>query len=555
MQVEEEDDEKKEKPKEKAPKAKKETKAKKDAVTPSTPEKRRPGRPLGSKNKVKTGEKAEKRDKSDKPKAKTAKRKKSEDKVEEPQEDVEEPSAEEVDSETTEATPLTKDEIKAKVASRKTPSKKKVVVDEAGSKPTSASAKASSKTSSKSKPSAPATKPEIDSKRKKEIELIVPRKSVKSSDIREMTEEASKKKLDRKRSKPESKYTGTYKVGDLGAYVDKLTQLQANESSKSNDELIQLLTQLFQEKKIYQSDAIKSRLPNIVSVLRKTTNPTVSKTASAIRKHLKKILTFDSETTDTTAPTKKQKVEEASVQKVEKTDPIKKQAGEDSSTQAAPNAKDDAKDAAVNEDDAKQPKESDTKITEDDKLADAATPVKAVEPEAVVAQKPDKAEIEVAKPEVTSVDKDPETPPKAEKASKQPEPAVLEEADEGKSSPVEGTPVVKTESSSAKDPSADTKAPTASVKVDTLKKTVVVETKKEIAPVSEVTKLKEEPPSSTDSPRFSPAAEGEGKSSGPCLDRNREVFIEMLSKALEANGPSHLDLAKEIEVCCLRHCC
>lgn len=409
------------------------------------------------------------------------------------------------------------------------------------------SAKSSTKMSYKSKTSTPATKPEFDSKRKKEIELVVPRKSVKSSDIREMTEEASKKQLDRKRSKPESMYTGSYKVGDLGAYVNKLTQLQGSESSKSNDELIQLLTQLFEEKNIYQSDAVKAGLPGIISVLRKTTNPTVSKTASAIRKHLMKILTYDSERSDAPVPMKKLKVEERAVpvtkEKVEEAALVPNLTVEKSTSQAVL----EAKDMKANNDDAKQLKDPEPKVA-DEKSAEETNLVKATEQQTVIAHTSEKVEIEGAKAEPPLADNERETSPTTAKASKLPEPAASEKVTESKISPVGETPVVKPKSQSIKEPSVKTAVPIALKSEKPKRKTVNVEPKQDIATVAEVTKLKQDSTSPTESPRFSPAVEGEGKSVGPCLDRNREVFVEMLSKTLEADGPTHFELAKEIEV-------
>ncbi|CAI5708801.1 unnamed protein product [Peronospora destructor] len=103
-------------------------------------------------------------------------------------------TTQEEDEDATEST-LSKEEIKAKVASRKTPKKKEIddSVNAAG-----VSVKKAPKVIAKhGKVNSSA---EIDSKRKKEIELVVPHKTVKSADIREMTEEAARKKLSGPRS-------------------------------------------------------------------------------------------------------------------------------------------------------------------------------------------------------------------------------------------------------------------------------------------------------------------------------------------------------------------
>jgi hypothetical protein len=193
---------------------------------------------------------------------------------------------------------LSKDEIKAKVASRKTPSRKKVDgVDAGAKKTTKAQAKANSKASSTS------TKGDIDTKRKKEIELVVPHKSVKSADIREATEQAAMRGSGDK-VKGRSKDKVAYKVGDLAVFASKMTRLQAKESAKNNDELVGMLGQLLKEKSIDRADVERSGLAAIIAVLRKNSNPTVASTASAVRKHMILILTYDT-TADNKAPSKK----------------------------------------------------------------------------------------------------------------------------------------------------------------------------------------------------------------------------------------------------------
>ena len=65
----------------------------------------------------------------------------------------------------------------------------------------------------------------------------MPRKSVKSSDIREMTEESAKKKVT-------SKEKFAYAVGPLRAFADHLTQLHADGLA---DDIIVQLAKLFEE--------------------------------------------------------------------------------------------------------------------------------------------------------------------------------------------------------------------------------------------------------------------------------------------------------------------
>lgn len=297
----------------KAPKPAKESKQ-----DEATPEKRR-GRPPGSKSKNKIPKAAAER--------KTKKSKKGGDddevdadddnqddaKKDGEEEEVDEPSQESVEEgdEAPVTHSLSKEEIKAKIASRKTPSKKKLTTDDPDAKSKSGGAKkqaaTTGKTSSGGGKTASSTD-EIDTKRKKEIELVVPRKSVKSADIREMTEEAAKKKLDGGQQKEKTKKDkGEYKVGDLGAFASKLTRLNANESSKNNDEIIQMLNQLFEEKVVFRSDVERSGLAAIIAVLRKSSNPTVAQTASALRKHLMKIIRMDTGNDGTAAPAKPQK--------------------------------------------------------------------------------------------------------------------------------------------------------------------------------------------------------------------------------------------------------
>ncbi|KAF4040439.1 PWWP domain-containing protein [Phytophthora infestans] len=216
--------------------------------------------------------------------------------------------------------PLSKEEIKAKVASRKTPKKKGAddVANVVG-----ASAKKTSKATAKH---GKLNGSDIDSKRKKEIELVVPHKTVKSADIREMTEEAAKKKLNGPKSKTK-KDKGDYKVGDLALFASKMARLYAKESSRNNDELVGMMQELFKETLMYRSDVERSGLAAIIAQLRKkSSNPTVGRTASALRKHMMNILNNDTEITHlgkkshqdaATSGTKKRKAENGSAVKEE----------------------------------------------------------------------------------------------------------------------------------------------------------------------------------------------------------------------------------------------
>ncbi|RMX64661.1 hypothetical protein DD238_006419 [Peronospora effusa] len=184
---------------------------------------------------------------------------------------------------------LSKEEIKAKVASRKTPKKKGTddSVNAAG-----ASVKKALKVIAKhGKLNGSA---EIDSKRKKEIELVVPHKTVKSADIREMTEEAARKKLSGPRNN-KKKDKGAYQVGDLASFASKMARLHAKESARNNDELVGMMEQLFKETLMYRSDVERSGLAAIIAILRKSLSPTVGQTASALRKHMIDILEDDTD--------------------------------------------------------------------------------------------------------------------------------------------------------------------------------------------------------------------------------------------------------------------
>ncbi|GMF50855.1 unnamed protein product [Phytophthora fragariaefolia] len=183
---------------------------------------------------------------------------------------------------------LSKEEIKAKVASRKTPKKKGA--DE-GAIVAGAPAKKAPKATVKY---TKVNGSDIDSKRRKEIELVVPHKSVKSADIREMTEEAAKKKLNGPKVKTK-KDKGDYKVGDLTSFAGKMARLHAKESSRNNDELVGMMQELFKETLMYRSDVERSGLAAVIASLRKSLSPTVGQAASALRKHMIQILNHDTD--------------------------------------------------------------------------------------------------------------------------------------------------------------------------------------------------------------------------------------------------------------------
>eukprot|EP00644_Phytophthora_capsici_P006862 jgi/Phyca11/504513/fgenesh2_kg.PHYCAscaffold_8_\ len=239
------------------------------AIDPA-PVKRKPGRP---------------------PKAKTAVRKsQTARKSSQEAADVKEAPASTQEEEEDSAGPaLSKEEIKAKVASRKTPKKKGA--DETVSTVGATAKKVPKATAKHGKSNGSA---EIDSKRKKEIELVVPHKTVKSADIREMTEEAAKKKLSGSKSKAKID-KGDYKVGDLTSFAKKMARLQAKESARNNDELVGMMQELFKETLMYRSDVERSGLAAMIAVLRKSLSPTVGKTASALRKHMMNILNTDTD--------------------------------------------------------------------------------------------------------------------------------------------------------------------------------------------------------------------------------------------------------------------
>ncbi|KAG2777459.1 hypothetical protein PC129_g19403 [Phytophthora cactorum] len=415
-----------------------------------TPVKRKPGRPP----KAKVAPKAT-------PK-KTPKKRQTNDDTEEVTDGKEATPATTQEEEEEAAPPLSKEEIKAKVASRKTPKKKGAddVVSAAG-----ASAKKAPKATAKY---GKLNGSEIDSKRKKEIELVVPHKSVKSADIREMTEEAAKKKLKSKTKKDK----GDYKVGDLASFASKMTRLYAKESSRNNDELVGMMRELFRETLMYRSDVERSGLAAIIAMLRKSMSSTVGRTASALRKHMMTILNNDTEITHlgkkshpdaATHGTKKQKAENGSAVKTE----------EQSKVASSPENSDAKENAAVKYEAVLPPvNASPTKKAEESKDVDVKTkeekmPGKPVEE---VAAKPAVSEIEAVKTEDA-----------AEKVK-----AVTEERS---ASPV------KTE-------------------------------KPAVGAVKDTEDLFEEPEH---------------------MDKNRTIFVNMLSQILDQDGSKRADLATEIE--------
>ncbi|ETK70971.1 hypothetical protein L917_21421 [Phytophthora nicotianae] len=336
-----------------------------------TPVKRKPGRPP----KAKTAPKATP--------TKNPKKRLTKDETEEVTDEKEATPATTQEEEEETTPPLSKEEIKAKVASRKTPKKKGAddVVNAAG-----ASVKKAPKATTKHKLNGS----DIDSKRKKEIELVVPHKTVKSADIREMTEEAAKKKLNGPKSKTK-KDKGDYKVGDLASFASKMTRLHMKESSRNNDELVVMMQELFKETLMYRSDVERSGLAAIIALLRKSSNQTVGKTASALRKHMMNILNNDTEIThlgkkghqDTAASgIKKRKAENGSAVKTE--EQTKVSSPENSGGKEDSAAKDKAASSAVNA--LPTTKAEESKESKDAEVKEANKPVENVAAQPAVAE-------------------------------------------------------------------------------------------------------------------------------------------------------------------------
>jgi hypothetical protein len=373
---------------------------------------------------------------------------------------------------------LSKEEIKAKVASRKSP-KKKGADDSANG--AGASAKKATKPAAKH---AKSNGSEIDSKRKKEIELVVPHKTVKSADIREMTEEAAKKKLSGPKGKVK-KDKGDYKVGDLGQFASKMTRLHAKESTRNNDELVGMMQELFKETLMYRSDVERSGLAAVIAVLRKSLSPTVGQTASALRKHMIKILENDTDINVKTTHlgkkvhhdaaghgTKKRKAENGSSLKTEEQ---QQKIPVEASSPAAANG--DAKESAV-----------------------AKEKVSAAPANASPAKKVDDA------PQKKTIVKEEKTASKPEQgATPKPEPS------ETVAMKTEDAAAAKTEAATDKQEKADAAA--------------------------------------TGKPADSVATDREDLFEAPeHMDKNRKIFVDMLSKILDHKGSTRADLAKEIEV-------
>lgn len=392
---------------------------------------------------------------------------------------------------------LSKDEIKAKIASRKTPSKKRVPGDDTDAKTKAGSgAKKAAHAGGVAKSSGKASgaSEEIDTKRKKEIELMVPRKSVKSADIREMTEEAAKKKLPGDKTKKDK---GAYRVGDLATFASKLRRLHETESATNSDEVIRMLAQLFEEKLVYRSDVERSGLAAIIAVLRKSANMTVAHTASAVRKHMIDIIQHDTSVV-----------------------------GSDKSAGKAGDGK------------AKKPK-GDAKVPEPN--ADTASAAAAVLSDATS-----------VKPDVTDA-KDESSGSSPASGDKVPTAEPLESATTAtgadESSP---TPSAKDDApSEANDGSASATPATEQPAINEADENAngsQLETPADDA-ASKATERSEAPsPPSVESRDGNSGSEKADAS----LDTHRLAFVEMLRGVLDPSGGAHLALAKEIEVCSAR---
>lgn len=310
------------------------------------------------------------------------------------------------------------------------------------------------------------SKADIDTKRKKEIELVVPHKSVKSADIREATEEAAKRGRGDKAKRSKDKVE--YKVGDLSTFAKEMARLYAQESSKNNDELVVMLSKLLKEKVMYRSDVERSGTASIIARLRKSSNPTVSSTASALRRHMIDILVDDTTTPSGSTTTKTGK----------------KHA---SDSDAGPKQK--AK---------KQKVESSTEGSSPDGSAAAKVESGKTDPESSKVDKSVKKEESPVSTDEKLVDIQTQDDKKKDEAS----------TDGKKEGSSESAPQ-ETSSSANESTNSDSNGSAAPVKDE-----------------EDVFK---------------------GETS---LDKNREVFIEMLGGVLKANGPAFEKLSKEIEVSC-----
>ncbi|KAL4108386.1 hypothetical protein PRIC1_000102 [Phytophthora ramorum] len=387
------------------------------------------------------------------------------------------PAATQEEEEDTEGPTLSKEEIKAKVASRKTPKKKGA---DDGPNAAGGSAKKALKPTAKHGKSNGST--EIDSKRKKEIELVVPHKSVKSADIREMTEEAAKKKLSGPKSKTKDK--GEYKVGDLASCASKMARLQAKESARNNDELVGMMQELFKETLMYRSDVERSGLAAVIAMLRKNLSPTVAQTASALRKHMINILSNDTEISHLGKKghqnaeghsSKKRKAENGSSHDTVKSDELKPK----TEASAAPADSSDGKDNLA------------AKETVASPPANASPTKKAVD--------------------VSSKDA-----------------------------------AVKTKEKETPDQTAEKEATKAAPSEDVRVKTDDAAEKTETATVPD--KRSSSPTKVEDKPTDAVANGKEDVFEAPeNLDKNRKIFVDMLSKILDHEGSNRADLANEID--------
>lgn len=421
--------------------------------------------------------------------------------AEDDEETADEPSQEshEEDDENPVARTLSKDEIKAKVASRKTPSKKKVAGDDAEAKAKAGGA--AKKASGGAGKSSGKSSDDIDTKRKKEIELMVPRKSVKSADIREMTEEAAKKALPGGAKDKTKNDKGNYKVGDLTSFASKLTRLHLNESAKNNDEIIRMLTQLFEEKLVYRSDVERSGIASIIARLRKSSNPTVAQTASAVRKHMIVIIVDDTGTdgdksaagapkagaSETDSKAKKQKEPKTSEKRSEvKSEPKPKSEPVATTVQkgadGAKKTKSAAQDSGVKKESAAASDEKSSAATLESVAAAAAAADATGDKASGVAAKPESEAASTAANDVT---------------------------------PSKSAEAVATEKTDSED----------------AKKTATTnqETGSSAAPAAE-------------------KRDSSVKKADASLDPHRQAFIDMLSNVLDPSGAAHVNVAKEIEV-------
>ncbi|KAE8983675.1 hypothetical protein PR001_g23386 [Phytophthora rubi] len=401
---------------------------------------------------------------------------------------------------------LSKEEIKAKVASRKTPKKKGAddAVNAAG-----ASAKKAPKAAAKH---AKSNGSEIDSKRKKEIELVVPHKSVKSADIREMTEEAAKKKLSGPKLKTK-KDKGEYRVGDLAPFASKMARLHANESTRNNDELVAMMQELFKESRMYRSDVERSGLAAIIAILRKSMSPTVGQAASALRKHMIKILDHD---TDVSHLGKKNHDDAAAhgikKRKAENGDSVKGEEHQNkptSETPSTPAANGDAEEKST-----AQAKPPPAKPPSPSKKTDDATP----KSEAVAT----KDEKTATKEEKTTIEAVKTTTKEEKTVTKEEKKTITKEekrpvGDATVKNALSGDAAVKTESTAEKAETITKDKQPASPTKEAENSTDVVKDKEDIFEAPEH------------------------------VDKNRKIFAEMLSKILDHEGSTRGDLAQEIE--------